>query len=409
MKTLFILLAFFSFCSILFSQEEEEMYASTELTIQITNAPYTTVYFDLIPMGANWAKNSTNDCNILLYNNTTTYSSSLTAYSSGYVDCQDNGFQYRLYDQGNYTEFGICSQSTAGVKPIRNGFYKIKVTENSELKTFVYFDWRDVGFNVGNCNDCPYGNDMTIRYDKNIEKLKFFNNGGVSNEDNGYDATLDEGDIITWTDWKCTDRDGLNIWWNNNLVILTGGNNPKLRWGPHLSFQATNYKIYHAVSSTPLGHPEIYASLIATVNSSTYEYIDGDISLTANGNYIYYYVKAYNGSYSGATNTVLVRGYFYKENTPGEDGQELTFNLNQNFPNPFNPSTKIAYTIAERTFVSLKIYDILGNVIAELENQFKEPGIYETDFSGEGLPSGIYFCTLKTNTHTITKKMLLTK
>ena len=408
MKTFFAFFVFLSFCNISFSQDEE-MYASTELTIQITNAPYMTVYFDLIPMGANWAKSGTNDCNILLYNNTITYSSSLTAGSTGYVDCNNNGYQYRFYNDNNSTSFGSCSDANAGIKPIRNGFYRINVTVNSELKTFVYFDWRDIGFNVGNCNDCPYGNDMTIRYDNSRGKLLFFNTGVVSNENENYDAILDDGDIITWADWKCIEPDGLNIWWNNNLILLTNGNNPILRWGPYLNFQATNYKIYRAASLSPLVHPEIYASVIATVSNSTFEYIDHDISLSTNGEYLYYFVKAYNGSYSGATNTVQVRGYFYKENSSKGDEQKFKFNLNQNYPNPFNPSTKIVYTIPERAFVSLKIYDILGNVIAELENRIKEPGIYETDFNAENLPSGIYFYTLSANAQTITKKMLFVK
>ncbi|MCB0726881.1 MAG: T9SS type A sorting domain-containing protein [Ignavibacteriae bacterium] len=71
------------------------------------------------------------------------------------------------------------------------------------------------------------------------------------------------------------------------------------------------------------------------------------------------------------------------------------FRLEQNYPNPFNPSTMISYTIPEDAFVTLRIYDLLGREVMELENEYKSAGDYEVKFnSGEGkseLMSGIYF------------------
>jgi len=95
------------------------------------------------------------------------------------------------------------------------------------------------------------------------------------------------------------------------------------------------------------------------------------------------------------------------------------FILYQNFPNPFNPSTKIKFTIPaspirqltdspkERTFVELKIYDVLGNEIATLVNEEKQAGEYEVEFSGDGLSSGMYFYTLQAGNYSETKKMIL--
>jgi hypothetical protein len=65
--------------------------------------------------------------------------------------------------------------------------------------------------------------------------------------------------------------------------------------------------------------------------------------------------------------------------------------LSQNYPNPFNPSTKIQYAISSRQFVTLKVYDVLGNEIATLINEEKQPGTYAVEFDGTNLPSGIYF------------------
>ncbi|MCH9029417.1 MAG: T9SS type A sorting domain-containing protein [Bacteroidetes bacterium] len=185
-----------------------------------------------------------------------------------------------------------------------------------------------------------------------------------------------------------------------------GNNNPRSVWGPHPTFQATYYKIYRAVSATPLTKPELFASVIATVSSSTYEYTDFDISLNGNS-YIYYFVRGYNGSYSARTNIVEVRGGFYKENISGEDDQKLKFNLSQNYPNPFNPTTQVYYSITKAGLVTLKVYDILGNEVAILVNERREPGYYLTTIDAANLPSGIYFYQLRTENFTDTKKMIL--
>jgi len=91
------------------------------------------------------------------------------------------------------------------------------------------------------------------------------------------------------------------------------------------------------------------------------------------------------------------------ENIPNE------IELFQNYPNPFNPKTNIQYQVPELSFVSLKIYDVLGNEIATLVNKEKLIGSYEVDFDATGLPSGIYFYQLKAGSFIQTKKMILLK
>ena len=96
-----------------------------------------------------------------------------------------------------------------------------------------------------------------------------------------------------------------------------------------------------------------------------------------------------------------------------------SFELNQNFPNPFNPSTTIGYTIPfsesiHSYNIELKIYDILGNEIRELVNQEQNAGNYTIKFEASDLPSGIFCYQLKAssnNNHSFiqTKKMILLK
>jgi len=89
------------------------------------------------------------------------------------------------------------------------------------------------------------------------------------------------------------------------------------------------------------------------------------------------------------------------------------YKLEQNYPNPFNPETRIRYQVSSISPVTLKIYDILGNEIATLVNEQKEPGYYEVDFSATGgafqLASGVYIYRLQAGQFVSTKKMMVLK
>ena len=85
------------------------------------------------------------------------------------------------------------------------------------------------------------------------------------------------------------------------------------------------------------------------------------------------------------------------------------FQLAQNFPNPFNPSTTLSFSIPSSSFVILKVYDMLGKEVRTLVNENKPAGIYGITFDATGLPSGLYFYRLQAGGQTITRKMLLVK
>jgi len=85
------------------------------------------------------------------------------------------------------------------------------------------------------------------------------------------------------------------------------------------------------------------------------------------------------------------------------------FELKQNYPNPFNPTTKIKYQTPKESFVTIKIFDVLGNEIRTLVNEDKPAGTYELIFSAKGLSSGIYYYQLQSTDQVQTKKMVLIK
>jgi hypothetical protein len=91
------------------------------------------------------------------------------------------------------------------------------------------------------------------------------------------------------------------------------------------------------------------------------------------------------------------------QNTPSD------FSLSQNFPNPFNPSTTIKYSLPENGFVNLSVYNPLGEKVSELVHQELIAGEYQTNFDAVNLPSGVYIAELKYGNAIKTIKMSLTK
>ena len=86
-----------------------------------------------------------------------------------------------------------------------------------------------------------------------------------------------------------------------------------------------------------------------------------------------------------------------------------SYSLFQNFPNPFNPETKINFSIKEKSFVKITVYDVLGKELEKLVNEELAPGTYQTNFNGSRYNSGIYFYRLTTDKFIETKKMILIK
>ncbi len=90
-------------------------------------------------------------------------------------------------------------------------------------------------------------------------------------------------------------------------------------------------------------------------------------------------------------------------------GVPEVFALKQNFPNPFNPATRISYSIQRKQNITLKIFDLLGREIATLVDQQQTPGLYEITWDAGACESGVYFYRLQTENFTDVKKMVLIK
>lgn len=106
---------------------------------------------------------------------------------------------------------------------------------------------------------------------------------------------------------------------------------------------------------------------------------------------------------------VNYRRQLFSYTTDVANGQfhPVNFQLLQNYPNPFNPSTKISWQSPVGGWQTLKIYDVLGNEVATLVDEYKPAGSYEVEWNASNYPSGVYFYQLKTNTYQETKKTIL--
>ncbi|MBI4810067.1 MAG: T9SS type A sorting domain-containing protein [Ignavibacteriales bacterium] len=87
----------------------------------------------------------------------------------------------------------------------------------------------------------------------------------------------------------------------------------------------------------------------------------------------------------------------------------LEYRLKQNYPNPFNPSTTIKFDIPQASYVTLKIYNMLGQELTELINEEKKPGAYNVTWNAFGFSSGIYFYRMTAGNFSDIKKMLLVR
>ncbi|TLY30013.1 MAG: T9SS type A sorting domain-containing protein [Ignavibacteria bacterium] len=125
-------------------------------------------------------------------------------------------------------------------------------------------------------------------------------------------------------------------------------------------------------------------------------------------------VRAYTGyiylANNGASSpdVVTVRGDAVL-GIAGENQLPKEFALAQNYPNPFNPLTVIRYTLPRSTFVSLRVYNLLGEAVATLVNELKEPGSYGVAWDGNRRSSGVYFYRIIAGEFVSTRKMIFVR
>ncbi|MCX6134946.1 MAG: T9SS type A sorting domain-containing protein [Ignavibacteriales bacterium] len=214
--------------------------------------------------------------------------------------------------------------------------------------------------------------------------------------------------------------------------VRGGGDRIALSWDPNPKESANGfvgYRVYRATGRADSTYRMIYqcggskptGPNIRYDTTKTYAFSD----LTAiRGISYYYYITSFGNAFAGdaATRTPaapagLESSLFYtKTNDPAttvlvgiknESAIPTMFSLVQNFPNPFNPSTTVSYSLPKRAIVSIRIFNTLGQEVALLVNELKEAGTYQLAWNASNVPSGIYFYRLQGGEYMETKKMIL--
>ena len=197
---------------------------------------------------------------------------------------------------------------------------------------------------------------------------------------------------------------------NSNLFVSAQSNNGLL---PPYSLSYNNNTIA-GICDVPGALIDIYRANINEFSPSAYEWL-GSTTVGNNGVFSYEITNPQIEAVSltATTSTGNTSGFAYLElitDVEKDDNNIPTeYFLSQNFPNPFNPSTKINFSIPQEEFVSLKIFNSLGEEIAELVNETKPAGNYSVSFDASGLSSGVYIYRLSTGASVQMKKMILNK
>ncbi len=210
-------------------------------------------------------------------------------------------------------------------------------------------------------------------------------------------------------------NDYRNLYFNSTI-----GDPITLYWSEHPNANVGSYKIYRRLNS------ESTATLLATVSRGTTTFMDNDYTVTENlgpESRIYYDVRAvYSGSLPDGTNyTMDADPYFQMQfggrqsviNGPKDAQQKVSvvpteYSLGS-YPNPFNPTTVIRYSLPEAGHVTLKVYNLLSQEVASLVDEGQSAGVHQVNFNASNLPSGIYIARIHAGNKVMSTKLQLIK
>ena len=196
------------------------------------------------------------------------------------------------------------------------------------------------------------------------------------------------------------------------------GSNPDYKVGLWIygdwSFNYLEYWFYYNTSTNVIVR-------VDTLDWTGWKFVEIPISsIAGSGDRLFHSIVIRQAPKGATSSYIYIDGAQYRDTSATSIDDELTtspgeFYLAQNYPNPFNPSTTIRYAIPllrgdERgVSTTLRIYDILGNEVATLVDEWREAGNYSVNFNASKLSSGLYFYTLRAGDFSATKKLILMK
>ena len=172
-------------------------------------------------------------------------------------------------------------------------------------------------------------------------------------------------------------------------------NNVVLDWSTATETNNSGFQIERKLMNSEYEAVGFIIGAGTTTEPRSYSFTDNQLSM---GEYTYRLKQIdYDGSFD------------YSSEISVEITAPSVYSLEQNFPNPFNPSTKINFSIAESGIVKIVVYNMLGQEVSLLLNDFEEAGQHTITFDASSLTSGVYFYKLETSNYIQTRKMILAK
>lgn len=187
--------------------------------------------------------------------------------------------------------------------------------------------------------------------------------------------------------------------WHDSLVVRNSGSLPLVVDSiVQFSLDPIQYAVRIDTASFTLAPGDSQTVIVSIpgipANATAFDFMDS--------------LRIYSNARPDSVKTLVLRGDAPTAVT-SESLVPTVFELRQNYPNPFNPVTVIRFSVARAAVVSLKIYDLLGQEVATLMNEKKDPGRYEVTWNGAGFASGVYFYRLHTPEDVDVKKLILLK
>lgn len=180
-----------------------------------------------------------------------------------------------------------------------------------------------------------------------------------------------------------------------SFIASVNGNYVSLKWNTATEINNAGFEIERRSQNSDWKKIGFVAGSGTTTDKRSYSYSDKNLP---------------KGKYQYRLKQVDFGGtYEYSKIVEVEITSPAKFELAQNFPNPFNPNTSISFTIPQSGNVKLSVYNLLGQEITTLVNEYKEAGTHNIEFNAINLNSGVYLYKLESNGLTLTKKMTLLK
>lgn len=341
--------------------------------------------------------------------------------ASGFVTCNNTLFSYGTGLSGmgirkstdNGLSWGLTSYSDDvwGMESVNAKLFVLgKLPTHFSISSNLGISWDSVNMPM-------YPNGAIFRTDKNNNLWAYFTYTNDTTK-NGLYYSKDEGH--SWT--KTAFPYAVNALYADNsynLYVCTGNGlykidtrvlpveltsftvsvkegKPCLQWNTATEMNNSGFEIQRSYDKNVWNNVGFVKGMGTTSNPAEYMFVDNIPGQTGT---VYYRLRQvdFNGASSISKEVDI------------NLNKEMSYCLGQNYPNPFNPSTNISYSLPNDSYVSIKVYDVLGKEVLTLVNENKKAGSYQINLNCSNLNSGVYFYTMKAGSTSQTRKFVLMK